>query len=83
MITNRRKASHEQRRVADIITELGESHLLPGNSRRWDCIFTMLLEDQRYIHEDLERLEQAIADRVADEPRNVRLLSVSTHCNPS
>lgn len=39
----------------------------------------MLLEDQRFIHEDLERLEQAIADRVADEPRNVRLFSVSTH----
>ncbi|KAE8362668.1 hypothetical protein BDV27DRAFT_15985 [Aspergillus caelatus] len=32
----------------------------------------MLLEDQRFIHEDLERLEQAIADRVADEPRNIR-----------
>ncbi|KAJ6053062.1 uncharacterized protein N7446_009074 [Penicillium canescens] len=32
----------------------------------------MLLEDQRYLHEDLERLEQAIADRVAEEPRNVR-----------
>ncbi|KAJ5349427.1 hypothetical protein N7541_007154 [Penicillium brevicompactum] len=32
----------------------------------------MLLEDQRFIHEDLERLEQAIADRVAEEPRNIR-----------
>ncbi|KAJ5181290.1 hypothetical protein N7491_000843 [Penicillium cf. griseofulvum] len=32
----------------------------------------MLLEDQRFIHEDLERLEQAIADRVAEEPRNAR-----------
>ncbi|KAJ5765175.1 splicing factor 3a subunit 3 [Penicillium odoratum] len=32
----------------------------------------MLLEDQRFIHEDLERLEQAIADRVADKPRNIR-----------
>lgn len=31
----------------------------------------MVLEDQRFIHEDLERLEQAIADRVAEEPRNV------------
>lgn len=31
----------------------------------------MLLEDQRFIHEDLERLEQAVADRVASEPRNV------------
>jgi len=33
----------------------------------------MLLEDQRFIHEDLERLEQAIAERVAEEPRNVSL----------
>jgi hypothetical protein len=33
----------------------------------------MLLEDQRFIHEDLERLEQGIADRVAEEPRNVSL----------
>jgi hypothetical protein len=31
----------------------------------------MLIEEQRFIHEDLERLEQAIADRVVDEPRNV------------
>ena len=31
----------------------------------------MLLEDQRFIHEDLERLEQGIADRIAEEPRNV------------
>lgn len=33
----------------------------------------MVLEEQRFIHEDLERLEQAIADRVVDEPRNVSL----------
>ncbi|PYH89344.1 splicing factor 3a, subunit 3 [Aspergillus ellipticus CBS 707.79] len=32
----------------------------------------MLLEDQRFIHEDLERLEQAIANRVAEEPRSIR-----------
>ncbi|KAL3706168.1 Pre-mRNA-splicing factor sap61 [Talaromyces marneffei ATCC 18224] len=32
----------------------------------------MVLEDQRFIHEDLERLEQGIADRVAEEPRNIR-----------
>ncbi|DAA77340.1 TPA_exp: Uncharacterized protein A8136_6600 [Trichophyton benhamiae CBS 112371] len=32
----------------------------------------MLLEDQRFIHEDLERLEQGISDRVAEEPRNIR-----------
>lgn len=31
----------------------------------------MVLEEQRFIHEDLERLEQAVADRVGEEPRNV------------
>ncbi|KAJ5795275.1 hypothetical protein N7457_001874 [Penicillium paradoxum] len=33
----------------------------------------MLLEEQRFIHEDLERLEQAVADRVAEDPRNIRV----------
>jgi len=32
----------------------------------------MLLEEQRFLHEDLERLEQAIADRITSEPRNPR-----------
>ncbi|KZF20214.1 splicing factor 3a subunit 3 [Xylona heveae TC161] len=32
----------------------------------------MLLEDQRYIHEDLERLEQGISDRALDEPKHIR-----------
>ncbi|PGH31658.1 splicing factor 3A subunit 3 [[Emmonsia] crescens] len=32
----------------------------------------MLIEDQRFIHEDLERLEQGISDRVTEEPRNIR-----------
>ncbi|KAK4166763.1 hypothetical protein QBC43DRAFT_298446 [Cladorrhinum sp. PSN259] len=32
----------------------------------------MLLEEQRYIHEDLERLEQGIADRMGDEPKHIR-----------
>ncbi|KAK2814011.1 hypothetical protein FQN50_000415 [Emmonsiellopsis sp. PD_5] len=32
----------------------------------------MLLEEQRFIHEDLERLEQGISDRVTEEPRNIR-----------
>lgn len=31
----------------------------------------MLLEEQRYIHEDLERLEQGIADRMSEEPKHV------------
>lgn len=34
----------------------------------------MILEDQRGFHEDLERLEQAIADRVLEEPRNVGII---------
>lgn len=42
------------------------------------CVRTkMIFEEQRFIHEDLERLEQAIADRVAEEPRNVSNPSVS------
>ena len=32
----------------------------------------MLLEDQRFLHEDLERLEQGISDRVAEDPKHVR-----------
>ncbi|KIW14011.1 hypothetical protein PV08_06792 [Exophiala spinifera] len=32
----------------------------------------MLLEDQRFLHEDLERLEQAITERVAEDPRNIK-----------
>ncbi|RQM08543.1 hypothetical protein DH86_00000263 [Scytalidium sp. 3C] len=32
----------------------------------------MILEEQRYLHEDLERLEQGIADRIAEEPKHVR-----------
>jgi splicing factor 3A subunit 3 len=31
----------------------------------------LILEEQRYIHEDLERLEQGIADRTRDEPKHV------------
>ncbi|KAF9877141.1 splicing factor 3a [Colletotrichum karsti] len=31
-----------------------------------------ILEEQRYLHEDLERLEQGIADRIADEPKHIR-----------
>ncbi|KAI1329847.1 hypothetical protein F5Y16DRAFT_364836 [Xylariaceae sp. FL0255] len=32
----------------------------------------MLLEEQRFLHEDLERLEQGIADRIGDEPKRIR-----------
>jgi len=31
----------------------------------------MLLEEQRFLHEDLERLEQGISDRIAEDPRHV------------
>jgi splicing factor 3A subunit 3 len=32
----------------------------------------MILEDQRYLHEDLERLEQGIADRLSEDPKPIR-----------
>lgn len=32
----------------------------------------MLFEEQRFLHEDLERLEQGISDRVAEDPRHIR-----------
>ncbi|KKA26544.1 hypothetical protein TD95_003681 [Thielaviopsis punctulata] len=32
----------------------------------------MVLEEQRYLQEDLERLEQGIADRISDEPKHIR-----------
>lgn len=32
----------------------------------------MLLEDQRFLSEDLERLESAIGDRMGEEPKHVR-----------
>lgn len=42
----------------------------------------LVLEEQRYIHEDLERLEQGIADRVHDEPKHASLsLSTRTHAS--
>lgn len=31
----------------------------------------LVLEEQRYIHEDLERLEQGIADRIREDPKHV------------
>lgn len=31
----------------------------------------LILEEQRYIHEDLERLEQGVADRIRDDPKHV------------
>lgn len=33
----------------------------------------MLYEDLRGVHEDIERLEQAVADRVLEEPKHVRI----------
>ena len=34
---------------------------------------TMIYEDLRAIHEDVERLEQAIADRILDDPKHVSI----------
>ena len=33
----------------------------------------LVLEEQRYIQEDLERLEQGVADRMRDDPKHVSL----------
>ena len=33
----------------------------------------MIVEEQRFLHEDLERLEQGISDRIAEEPRQVMI----------
>lgn len=42
----------------------------------------LVLEEQRYIHEDLERLEQGIADRMLEEPKQVRFLLAQCYiCN--
>lgn len=34
----------------------------------------MLLEDQRQLHEDLERLEDAAAERLLEDPPHVSIL---------
>ncbi|EER27607.1 splicing factor, putative [Coccidioides posadasii C735 delta SOWgp] len=39
----------------------------------------MRVEDQRFIHEDLERLEQGISDRISEEPRNIRERLIRDH----
>ena len=36
---------------------------------------SMRLEELRFLHEDIERLEQAISDRYAEIPRNGRSTS--------
>ena len=38
----------------------------------------MLHEDLRYLHEDVERLEQAVADRVLEEPKHVSIVDHAT-----
>ncbi len=40
----------------------------------------LVLEEQRYIHEDLERLEQGIADRIRDDPKHVGSLTQDVNC---
>ena len=50
----------------------------------------MILESERLLAEDLERLEQAIADRLLEEPKAVSLSHPALwasraypHCHPS
>lgn len=38
----------------------------------------MLIEDLRFVHEDIERLEQAIAERLEWEPPTVNSLRYDT-----
>ncbi|KAK6354738.1 hypothetical protein TWF696_003875 [Orbilia brochopaga] len=40
---------------------------------------TTILENQRLLHEELERLEQAVADRLADEARTIRDRLIRDH----
>jgi hypothetical protein len=42
----------------------------------------MLLDEQRQIHEDLERLEDAVAERFLEDPPHVKELAVALS-NPS
>jgi splicing factor 3A subunit 3 len=37
------------------------------------------LEEQRYIEEDLERLEQGVADRIRDDPKYVSICIHALH----
>lgn len=46
-------------------------------------LVNMLIEEQRYIHEDLERLEQGIADRLRDEPKQACFLHAKFLSRPS
>ena len=39
----------------------------------------MLLEDIRFVHEDLERLEQGISDRIGEEPKHVSWTSLTEY----
>ncbi|KAK4622206.1 Pre-mRNA-splicing factor sap61 [Fulvia fulva] len=39
----------------------------------------MIYEDLRAIHEDVERLEQAIADRVGEDPKHIRSRLIRDH----
>lgn len=39
----------------------------------------MIYEDLRAVHEDIERLEQAIADRILDDHKHVSNFSCPAH----
>jgi splicing factor 3A subunit 3 len=47
-------------------------HFLSFQVLFWFKSPNMVLEEQRLLHEDIERLEQAIADRFLEEPRHIR-----------
>ena len=80
--SRRNSGRHRRRHVMALAAKLSSSQTAAKHEERtanfsenagfwFPWSFTMVLEEQRFIHEDLERLEHAIADRVAAEPRNV------------
>jgi splicing factor 3A subunit 3 len=52
------------------------------NGKKEDNKAMAILEEQRSLCEDLERLEQACADRILEEPKTVRILSPQRHPRP-
>lgn len=76
---SRDRCLSESCRIGELLKATRQSGDLGNRQNRQ--IAAMLIEDQRFIHEDLERLEQGIADRVAEEPRNVSVLSTSKYGN--
>jgi hypothetical protein len=58
---------------------LGSAYYLKENgegSAARTATSTMLYEDLRGLHEDIERLEQAVADRVLEDPKHVSITKI-------